>query len=97
MMLTVPAFNRNDLKNLFTKTQAYGQLVNQYKTVIIPLAQQNLEVSKAGYESDKTGFLELIDSQRTLLNLQIEYYQYLADYEKYLSEMERIIGAEIKQ
>jgi outer membrane protein TolC len=88
---------RYDARNLFTKVRVYTDLINRYRDVILPQARQNFDVSEAAYRSDKSDFLELLDSQRTLLELKLEYYKYVGEYGRYLSELERITGKELNR
>ncbi|OGS21315.1 MAG: hypothetical protein A3J83_02285 [Elusimicrobia bacterium RIFOXYA2_FULL_40_6] len=85
-----------DLKNVYTKIKTYEKLLNQYKIVIIPGAQQIMSVSEANYQANKIDFLYLLDSQRNLLEFRIEYYQYLQEYEKNLAQLEQVVGLELK-
>ncbi|OGS20574.1 MAG: hypothetical protein A2252_09960 [Elusimicrobia bacterium RIFOXYA2_FULL_39_19] len=85
-----------DMKVLYTKVKTYQQLINEYANAIIPKAKQLLEISQASYQANKTDFIDLLDSQRTLLALRLEYYQYVVEYEKNLGELERIVGRELK-
>ena len=55
-------------------------------------ADQAIRVAEAGYQANKTTFLDLLDAQRSLLNFRVEYYQFLADYEQRSAELERVVG-----
>lgn len=61
----------------------------------IPQARQQVEVALTAYESGKENILMLIDAQRTLKNLQIQYYKALAEYEMGLSDLGLAVGEEI--
>jgi outer membrane protein TolC len=46
---------------------------------LLGLAQQAVDISKTSYESGRTGILEVIDSERSLLELQLLYWRAAAD------------------
>ena len=50
-----------------------------YGEELLGLAQQAVENSQASYEGGQTGILEVIDSERSLLDLQLLYWRAAAD------------------
>ena len=80
---------RDQLRKIATAAQNY-QL---FRDRIMPLADQAVQATRAGYESDKSGFLELIITQRTLRDVESAAANYLAEYEIAVAELEAIIGA----
>src|SRR6267143_1037322 len=44
-----------------------------HRTTILPQAQQALDVSRIGYQTDKVDFQAVMDNQRTLLDAQFGY------------------------
>ena len=81
-----------NLKDLLVKVQAAERLIQLYRTSVIPQAENALKVTQAAYQSDRAGFLDLIDVQRNLVQFKLEHYQHLADYRKNLAELEQIVG-----
>ncbi|OGR83498.1 MAG: hypothetical protein A2902_07310 [Elusimicrobia bacterium RIFCSPLOWO2_01_FULL_64_13] len=86
---------RFGVKDSLVKVRTAERLADLYRTSVIPQAEQALEVSEASYRSDRTSFLELIDVQRTLLQFRMEHYQHLADYERWLADLERLLGRDL--
>jgi len=84
------------IKDALFKRQTAKDLVDLYKGALIPQAQESLKASQAGYETGKTDFLNLIDSERVLLNFKIAYYRAVADYEKSVADLERAVGMNSK-
>ncbi len=62
---------------------------------IIPAARSAFEVTNKGYELGKFGFLEVLDAQRTLFQNQVLYVRALANYQRLVNEIERLIAAPI--
>lgn len=62
---------------------------------ILPAARSAFEVTNKGYELGKFGFLEVLDAQRTLFQNQIMYVRALANYQRLINEIERLIAGPI--
>lgn len=86
-----------DVKNLLVKVQTAYRLSDLYRTSVLPQAEQALKVSESAYQADRMNFLELLDAARSLLDFRLEYYQYVADYEQSFAELERVVGADLKE
>ena len=65
------------------------------RTTIKPQSQQTLEVSRVAYQTDRVDFQALIDNQRVLLDVNLDYYRALADFTQALADLERAIGTEL--
>jgi len=64
--------------SLATLEDAHRRL-ELYGDELLDLARQAVENSRAGYEGGQTGLLEVIDSERSLLELQMLYWRAAAD------------------
>jgi outer membrane protein, heavy metal efflux system len=62
---------------------------------ILPRARSAFEVTNKGYELGKFGFLEVLDAQRTLFQNEVLYVRALANYQRLVNEIERLIAAPI--
>ncbi|MBO1222918.1 MAG: TolC family protein [Candidatus Scalindua sediminis] len=83
------------VKDFHFKVQTAERLVKLYRNSIIPQAEQSLKAAEIGYQAGQVDFLNLIDSQRILLDFQLAYYRSVADFGINISELERVIGAEL--
>lgn len=92
---SMETMTRADVKTFLVKVQTARRLVELYRTTVIPQSETALKVSLSGYEAGTVGFLDLVDSERSWLEFQMEYYQYLAQYWTYLAALERIIGKDL--
>lgn len=86
-----------DVKNLLVKLQTTARLIDLYQTSVLPQSEQALKVAQAGYQSDKTGFLDMLDAARTFLDFRLEHYQYLAEAQVFLADLERAVGTDLKE
>jgi outer membrane protein TolC len=92
---SVETMTRSDLKGLLVKIRNMRRLVELYRTSTLPQAETMLKVSLKGYEAGTEGFVDVIDSERSWLGYQLEYYQVLAEYWSYLTSLERLIGKDL--
>jgi outer membrane protein TolC len=84
------------LQDLFVKVKTSEQLVEVYRNGVLPQAEQSLEAARIGYQAGKVDFLNLIDSERTLLDLQLEYFGALVQFWQSVAHLERTVGQELK-
>lgn len=82
-------------KEIFVKLKTAERLIELYRTSVLPPAEQSLKVTESAYRADKEDFLDLLDSVRTLLDFQLEYYKYIAQYHQNLAMLEKITGVEL--
>ncbi len=79
---------RDQLKKIQTSASQY-QL---YSDNIVPVAKQTVEASRAAYEANTGGFLQLITARRTLQDAESAALDRLADHEIAIAELDAIIG-----
>jgi outer membrane protein TolC len=85
----------SQVRDLLAKVQAAERQVDLYKTGILPQAEQTFKASLAGYQTDKVDFLNLLDSQRMLLDFRLEYYRSTVDFQQRLAELEQAVGTDL--
>lgn len=68
--------------------------VNLFENTLLPQAEQALRSSESAYSTGTLGVLDLLDSERILLDVRLGLAQLNADYLKGLAELERTLGAE---
>ncbi|MFA5780288.1 MAG: TolC family protein [Elusimicrobiota bacterium] len=81
-------------KEIFVKLKTAERLIELYRTSVLPPAEQSLKVTESSYRADREDFLNLLDSVRTLLDFQLEYYKYISQYHQNLAMLEKIAGTE---
>lgn len=80
------------VNELFFEVKTASEEVNLYKYSLIPQAEQSLKASEIGYVAGKVDFLNLLDSERMLLQIKIGYFKSIADLGKSLAQLERVVG-----
>ncbi|USN99089.1 MAG: TolC family protein [Phycisphaeraceae bacterium] len=66
--------------------------VRLYRQTLIPKAEESLNASLAGYRTGETSFLELLDTQRALLEFALEAARAKADRGEALARLNRLVG-----
>ena len=89
---TLENMTRFQINDLLAKFRATDQVATLYRTTILPQAEQSLEAARVGYRAGKTGFLDLIDTQRAWRGFQLEYFKALVDRQHRLAELEQVVG-----
>lgn len=71
------------------------ELARMYHDELRPQAEATLQSSVIAYANDKTDFLDLLDSQMTVINIDLEWVQAVADFDTRLADLELATGAPI--
>jgi outer membrane protein TolC len=85
------------IQEALVEAQAAQKLANVYRGSLRPQAEATLHSTVIAYENDRTEFLDLLDSQMTLIDLDLAYFQAVADFEARLADLELAVGAPIEQ
>jgi outer membrane protein TolC len=63
----------------------------------LPRARQTVKISEQNYIDGTGSFLDLIDSQRLLLNFQLACERAKVDFYQNLARLEELIGKELEE
>lgn len=83
------------LHQAYSKVKAARNALNIYENSILPQAKLQVEVALASYEAGKVDFMSVIDAERTLRSMQIEYHKAVAEYEMGLSDLRLAVGDDL--
>ena len=64
------------------------------ETAIIPQAQQTVSSMLAGYQVNQVDFLSLVNTQITLYNAQVNYWESLSEAKQSLARLASAVGVE---
>lgn len=87
---------RSKIYSMASEIEQSDRMLKLYKDVLIPQANQDVSAGLAAYETGGGDFLMLLDSRRTLFDLELNYYSTLAMREKAVAELEAATGKEFK-
>ncbi len=83
---------RFQISELLAKVRAQQQVVDLYRTTILPQAEQNMDAARAGYRTGRNSFLDVLEAERALLEFRLAYYRGLTDRETQVAFLEQVIG-----
>jgi outer membrane protein TolC len=84
------------IQEALAQATAAQKLVKVYQRSLRPQAQATLGSTAIAYENDQSDFLNLLDSQMTVLDIDLAYFQALADFQARLADLELAVGAPIE-
>ena len=73
------------IQEALVEAQAAQKLARVYHDQLRPQAEATLESSVIAYENDKTSFLDLLDSQMTVINVDLNWLAAVADFDTRLA------------
>jgi outer membrane protein, heavy metal efflux system len=82
-----------EIQQALIRARAAERSLKLYSTTLRPQAEAALKSANAAYEHDRTDFLNLIDSQNLVLEVETSYFKAAADFDSRIAELERAIGA----
>jgi outer membrane protein TolC len=82
-----------EIQESLVQARVAQQLVGLYGNTLRPQAQAVLKATVAAYQADRTDFLNLLDSQNTTLDVELDYIKAVSELETRLAELERAVGA----
>ena len=84
------------IQEALAQATAAQKLLEVYQRSLRPQAQATLRSTSIAYENDRADFLNLLDSQTTVLDIDLAYFQALADFQARLADLELAVGAPIE-
>lgn len=86
---------KTELAQSYEVMSAVWNEINILHDEILPGAKSAFHVTRRGYELGKFGLLELLDAQRILFQNQLLYVRALANYQRLVNDIERLIAGPI--
>ena len=84
-----------DVQYAHFKLLTAKRMLELYRTALIPQAEARLSASEAGYRTGKTGFLDLLESERFLLNARLMEAMAEGNLGGALARLERAVGTDL--
>ncbi len=86
---------KSEIKDLYYQIQISGQTLDLYEQGLLIQAESSLESAMASYRTGRLDFLNLLDAERMLLNLNLGYVKEQSNYQKQVAAMERTVGGQL--
>lgn len=86
--------NETDLavRSVGFRLQTIRRQIDLFQSALLPQAEQALRSTEAAYATATVGVLDLLDSERMLLEVRLGLARLQSDFMKSLAEMERAVG-----
>lgn len=82
------------LASAYQRVQLSREQVRSMRDDILPAAQRVFDSTVTGFEAGKFAFLDVLDAQRTLLQIRTQYIQALYDRYRAVAELGRYVDAD---
>ena len=82
-----------EIQRALIRAHAAERSLKLYRDTLRPQAEAALKSAAAAYQYDRTDFLNLVDSQNLLLDVETSYFKAAASFDGRIAELERAIGA----
>jgi outer membrane protein TolC len=86
---------RTQIADLQGRLEEQREQLDLLEETLIPQAETTLEATLSAYKTDQADFLDLLDAERTLFSLQMDYEASYARYVKTFARLQRILGVSI--
>lgn len=84
-----------EVQEALVEARAAQRLATLYQDHLRPQAEATLQSSVIAYENDKTDFLNLLDSQMVVINIDLAWLQATANFEARMADLELATGTVI--
>ena len=84
-----------EIQDALIRVQSAKRLVDLYNKTLRPQAQASLKSTLAAYQADRTDFLNLLDSQNTTLEVELDYYRAASEMDSRIADLERAVGTPV--
>lgn len=85
------------IQEALVEAEAAQKLAHLYHDQLHPQAEATLQSSVIAYENNKTDLLDLLDSQMTVIDIDLAWLQAVADFDARLADLELATGASLNQ
>lgn len=79
-----------------TRVSVAQNKIGLYKDNQIPLLKNSIESSISGYKSGRGDIMMLLDNERMLIEIKMDYYKALVEYNMNLAELEKQVGTDLR-
>ena len=86
---------RAEIADAYGRMRNTAQTLDLYDQGMMAQAESSLESSVAAYQTGNLDFLNLLDAERTLLQMRLNYIRQQADYRKHVAALEWAAGGEL--
>jgi cobalt-zinc-cadmium efflux system outer membrane protein len=82
----------DQVQRAYERVRVAARTEKIYRTTLVPQTQERIAAARAGYETGLVDFLTLIDSLKSLEEVQLERYRAVRDFHQAAADLERAVG-----
>lgn len=86
-----------DLEALVARMAGLEDQIHILQTTLLPFAEEALETSRSEYLAGTVRFLDLLDSERVLIDTWKLFEGLRRDYQQALADLERLLGVQVQR
>lgn len=86
-----------EIQEALVQVRSAKRLADLYQSLLQPQAHATLKSTVIAYENDRTDFLNLLDSQTTVVDMDLAYFQAMADFETRFADLELAVGTALNR
>ena len=86
-----------EVREAYLRCQTALKITALYESGVLPQSELALNSDRAGYESGRADFLELLDSERIFLNAKLGYLKIYTELLKSRADLERSLGRQLTE
>ena len=83
------------IQEALVEAEAAQKMAHLYHDQLRPQAEVTLQASVIAYENDKTEFLDLLDSQMSVVDIDLAWFAAVADFDARLADLELATGTSL--
>lgn len=83
---------RSQVRSAATRFTEAHHLLEIYESRLLPASRDQIQAARAGYESGQTGFLGILEAERSLRRAELGYHETLAGLHRRRAELDRALG-----
>lgn len=85
------------IQEALAQVRAAKRLADVYHHALQPQAEATLRSTVIAYENDRTDLLNLLDSQNSVVDIDLAYFEALADFETQFADLELAVGTPVSR
>jgi outer membrane protein TolC len=83
---------RGQIEDALVEAKAAQNLASMYHDQLLPQAEETLQASVIAYANGKTTFMDLLDSQMSVINTDLAWIQAVGEFDAHLADLELATG-----
>jgi outer membrane protein, heavy metal efflux system len=86
---------RRDVALALVRSREAHHVLELFRSRLLPVAKDRVQAALAGFRSGKNDFLALIEAERGLRSVKLEYHQALSDVYRRRAELDAALGSPV--